>query len=391
MNAGPAGCGSPGECDGSGPGQEDDPGHPELTTLLGAWALGVCPPGRAPALREHLDRCAPCAAEAARLGDAVPLLEPGHSLDLMPDLRPRVLDDCLARRPALRPLPSWAAPLDAEAARLDALLDDMDEEEWRAPVPLRWYENDRPAHRTTTVAGVLDHLSEGDAVLARSLRLPKRPGGPAGEARSRWREQTRALVRASAGAGRGRRRLPHRPADAPPGRARRGISVADAFLDRAFACWTHAGDIAEAVDYPCEQPLDGHLRLLVDRTARRLPDAVAGRRRAGLASFTGRPTAAGRPGRTLHLEVEGPGGGHWYVPLDSPAALVSRSAARHAVAHVALEDVAFCRLAAGRIAPQDAAVGQEGDPAAIHDVLFATAALSTPLTGAGGRGGVRRR
>ncbi|MGV5036062.1 MDMPI N domain containing protein, partial [Streptomyces sp. NRAIS4] len=58
---------------------------------------------------------------------------------------------------------------------------------------------------------------------------------------------------------------------------------------------------------------------------------------------------------------------------DSPAAVGS---AEHEVAHVALDDVEFCKLAAGRVPPEEAAVGQAGDREAIRDVLFATAGLS---------------
>ena len=48
----------------------------------------------------------------------------------------------------------------------------------------------------------------------------------------------------------------------------------------------------------------------------------------------------------------------------------------HEVAHVALDGVEFCRLAAGHVPPEEAAAGQDGDREAIRDVLFAAAALS---------------
>jgi hypothetical protein len=83
--------------------------------------------------------------------------------------------------------------------------------------------------------------------------------------------------------------------------------------------------------------------------------------------------AAGAPGRTLHLEVESAGGGDWFVPLDSPAATAS---AENVVAHVALEGLEFCRLAAGHVSPAEAAAGQDGDRAEIADFLSATASLS---------------
>ncbi|MGW0346882.1 MDMPI N domain containing protein, partial [Streptomyces anthocyanicus] len=46
------------------------------------------------------------------------------------------------------------------------------------------------------------------------------------------------------------------------------------------------------------------------------------------------------------------------------------------VAHVALDGVEFCRLAAGHVPPAEAAAGQAGDREAIRDVLFAAAGLS---------------
>ncbi|UWM50675.1 hypothetical protein N0X72_17665 [Streptomyces carpaticus] len=130
------------------------------------------------------------------------------------------------------------------------------------------------------------------------------------------------------------------------------------------------------MDYPYEAPLGAHLRLLVDLTARRLPGSIAGRRRAGLATTRARLTTAGAPGRTVHLEIEGAGGGDYWIPLDSPTAAVTRVAARDAVAQVALADVEFCRLAAGRQSPAEAAVAGQGDQAAISDVLSALTALS---------------
>ncbi|SOD63604.1 hypothetical protein SAMN06297387_111153 [Streptomyces zhaozhouensis] len=391
---------------GSGP---TSPTHEQVTALLGAWALVACSVEESALVERHLADCAACADEAARLSDAAMLLEPRGGLDLAPELRAEVLEGCLARRPARLPVPSWAAPLDAEAARLDALLQDMADEEWLTEVRLRWFEDDVERGQTTTVGGVLDHLRALDGLLAGLMGLPDplaglpglaEPddpaartlaawslagrGGPeaAGDgtaSREPWRSQTRALVWAASRTGgrMGERRVPGALGD--PGRlpAVGGAwSLSDLYLERAFACYTHAGDIAHAVEYPYEPPLPPHLRLLVDLTARRLPGSVAGRRRAGLARSAARLTTAGSPGRTLHLEVEGAGGGDWFIPLDSPVAAISRTAARGAVAHVALDDVVFCQLAAGRIAPDEAASGAEGDPDIIHDVLAAAAGLS---------------
>ncbi|MFG2135448.1 zf-HC2 domain-containing protein [Streptomyces sp. NPDC048650] len=366
------------------------PPHTVLKSLLGAWALAACSAEETAAVEAHLTDCASCADEALRLREAVDLLHPADSLDLDPLLRSRVLEGCLGRRPARIPVPEWATPYDAETAKLDALLHDMGEAEWRAPVRLRWFDGERPVERETTVAGVIGHLMAVDGLVATALGLPD-PLGAAAPSDTRgptfrteaywdstgaqpgrlathgpWREQSYALIRTVSFAGGGVGEL-----TVPYGRLR--LPMGDSFLDRAFECWVHAGDIADAVDYPYEPPAAGHVHRLVDLAARLLPSALADRRRAGLAAPPQRLTEAGAPGRTLHLEVEGSGGGHWYIPLDSPAAL---GAKEHTVAHIALDSTEFCQLAAGHVAPQEAAAGQHGERDAIRDVLFATASLS---------------
>ncbi|MFI8997120.1 zf-HC2 domain-containing protein [Streptomyces sp. NPDC053542] len=368
-----------------------EPPHAVLKSLLGAWALAACSPEETAAVEAHLTDCAACADEALRLRDAVGLLHPADSLDLDPLLRSRVLENCLGRRPARIPVPEWAGPYDAETAKLDALLRDMGESEWRAPVRLRWFENDREAVRTTTVAGVIGHLMSVDGLVATALGLPDPLGAEVPEdaptdptertlaywrtgvheesplaTREPWREQSHALIRTVAFAGRGVAELA-----VPYGDFR--LPLRDSLLERAFECWVHAGDIADAVDYPYEAPAAHHMHGMVDLAARLLPSALAVRRRAGLAAPPRRLVEAGTPGRTLHLEVEGSGGGHWYIALDSPGALGTPD---RTVAHIALDSVEFCQLAAGHVSPEDAAAGQHGERDAIREVLFATASLS---------------
>ncbi|MFG2474083.1 zf-HC2 domain-containing protein [Streptomyces fagopyri] len=387
--------------------------HRVLKSLLGAWALAACSGEETAAVEEHLGECGACADEALRLRGAVGLLHRPESLDLDPALRTRVLESCLVRRPPRIPVPEWAAPYDAETARLDALLQDIADAEWHAPVRLRWFEDDGPVSRRTTVAGVIAHLLSVDGLVGVALGLDDPLGGaaervraeadvaaaatgvppgtelPAPEAatptgrtetywrashfpptravRGPWREQSHHLVRTVAFAGGGSGRL----AVSYGGFA---LPLRDSMLDRAFECWVHAGDIADAVDYPYEPPAPRHLHRMIDLAARMLPVSLAERRRAGRAAPAGRHlVAAGAPGRSLRLEIEGAGGGEWLIPLDSPAAVAS---AEREVAHVALDGVEFCRLAAGHVSPEEAAAGQVGDREAIRDVLFAAAALS---------------
>ncbi|MBA2947152.1 zf-HC2 domain-containing protein [Streptomyces himalayensis] len=397
--------------------------HRVLKSLLGAWALSACSPEEAEAVEAHLGTCGPCAEEALRLRDAVGLLHPAEPLDLDPMLRTRVLEGCLDRRPPRIPVPEWVAPYDAETARLDALLQDIGDSEWHAPVRLRWFDRDGLVSRKTTVAGVLAHLMMVDGLVALALGLDELPpmveasghtggeasGGRPGPAerteaywrashrpptravRRPWRDQTHTLVRTvafEAGSG------PEAPAIAlgsgsgsgsgsaegsrGPGRlsvdyGNFELPLRDSMLDRAFECWVHAGDIADAVDYPYDPPAPRHLHHMFDLAARLLPKTLAARRRAGLASPPRRLVAAGSPGRTLRLEVEGAGGGEWLISLDSPGAVAS---AEHEVAHIALDGVEFSRLAAGHIAPHEAVAGLDGDREAIREVLFAAASLS---------------
>jgi hypothetical protein len=388
----------------------DVPSHNLLKSLLGAWALAVCSAPETAAVETHLNDCTSCAEEALRLREAVGLLHSEQSLDLNPRLRAQVLAGCLDHRPPRIPVPEWARAYDAEAARLDALLSDMGESEWRAPVRLTWFDGQRLVGRDTTVAGVIGHLLAVDGTLATALGMPdplgphapgspvartealwrsesgasgsecSRPGasgsgysgsersdsGYSDSVREPWRAQTHALIRTASFAGSG-------IADLPVDFDGFALPMRDAFVNRAFACWVHAGDIAEAVAYPYDPPAPAHLKSMIDLYARLLPGALAERRRAGLAGPARRLVAAGAPGRTLHLEVEGSGGGHWYIALDSPAAVASPD---QEVARIALDREAFHQLAAGHIAPQEAAAGQLGDAEAIRDVLFATASLS---------------
>ncbi|MEU2154614.1 zf-HC2 domain-containing protein [Streptomyces sp. NPDC019396] len=366
--------------------------HGVLKSLLGAWALAACSAEETAAVEEHLTECAPCAEEALRLRDAVGLLHSDGELDLDPLLRSRVLENCLGRRPARIPVPVWASPYDAETARLDALLRDFGDADWHTPLRLRWFDGREPVSRRTTVAGVIGHLMSVDGLVASALGLDDPlaplpadaappPYSPAERTerfwrsaripvtrtiRAPWRDQAHTLVRTVSFAGRGVAEL-----SVPYGDF--ALPLRDALLDRAFECWVHADDIAHAVDYPYDPPSGAHLHHMIELAVRQLPAALAARRRAGLAGPARRLVTAGSPGRSLHLEVEGAGGGHWHIPLDSPAAIGDPD---QSVAQIALDAVEFCQLVAGHVPPAEAAVGQDGDREAIQDVLFAAASLS---------------
>ncbi|MFD3519415.1 maleylpyruvate isomerase N-terminal domain-containing protein [Streptomyces sp. NPDC058653] len=362
------------------------PSHSVLKSLLGAWALAACSPEETVHVENHLTECAPCADEALKLRDAVGLLQADRNLDLPPLLRSRVLETCLDRRAARIPVPVWATPYDAETARLDALLRDIGDAEWHAPLQLRWFEKEESTARRATVAGVIGHLMTVDGLVASALGLDDPLGSsapasptdrteafwrtahppPTRTIHEPWRDQSHTLIRTVSFAGRG-------VAELSVSYGEFALPLRDALIDRAFECWIHGWDIAAAVDYPYPPPSGPHLRVMIDLAAQLIPSALAARRRAGLASPARQLVVPGSPGRSLHLEVEGAGGGDWYIALDSPAAV---GTAELAVAQVALDGVEFCQLVAGHISPEEAAAGQDGDREAIRDVLSAAASLS---------------
>jgi uncharacterized protein (TIGR03083 family) len=356
--------------------------HGTLKSLLGAWALCACSVEESTAVEDHLARCAPCAEEAMRLREAVRLLHREDPLDLDPLLRAKVLKGCLGRRPARIPVPEWASPYDAETARLDAFLCDLGDLEWETPIRLTW----SGGERELTLCGVLAHLGSVDGLVATAIGLDDPLGSgaprtiaertdaaaarcsshPRGFVRDKWRTQTRDIVRTLSFADAD-------SSDLSVDFTELVLPVRDALIDRAFECWIHAEDIATALDYPYEPPAPRHLNRFIDLAVRQLPTVLADRKKDGLTSSAGWLTEADGPGRTLRLDVEGQGGGHWYIPLDSPTAITSEAMT---VATVVLEGAEFCQLAAGHRRPEDLAVGQDGDREAIRDVLCATASMS---------------
>ncbi|WP_079063075.1 maleylpyruvate isomerase family mycothiol-dependent enzyme [Streptacidiphilus griseoplanus] len=354
--------------------------HEAVRGLLGAWALDACPADESALLERHLADCGPCAAEAARLRDAAGWLSADEPLDPAPELRSQVLESCLVRRAPLLRVPDWAAPYSAETAKLDALLRDLGPSEWLERAEAPWHggtEYWRPAevlcHLTAvdgfvgTAYGLADPVgglpdvpagTPWAAVTARTAWLIDAHGGRAPEAvRALWREQTRALVHTVSLAGPAGGEVPVDYGDFR-------IPAQDALVDRAFECWIHADDVARAVDYPYEPPSAPHLRQMIDLAARTLP-AVLG----------GRPGAGGEgPPRVLRLVIEGPAAGEWLIPLDAP----ELPGDPDPVASLVVDGLEFCCLAAAHRDPDRMPVGQDGDAAAVRELLRAAPLLSRP-------------
>ncbi|QMU74979.1 MDMPI N domain containing protein [Streptacidiphilus sp. PB12-B1b] len=371
-----------------------DPGapaadHETLRGLIGAWALDACTPREAAGVERHLAGCPACAEEAVRLRDAAGWLSTDDPLDPAPALRGSVIAWALTRRPATVPVPDYSAAYAAETARLDALLRDLGDLDWQESAELRWHGG---AERLSP-AEVLCHLAAVDGLLAVALGLPDPTSGSdlverterlSAELRHRspeairalWRAQTRALVETAA--------LAEAGAEAAGGDTTGDTEVdyglfraplREAFLDRAFECWIHAVDIAEAVGYPYGPPRGVHLRRLIGVAARALPTALAALRGAGQATAAPGPDEA-RGHRAVKLVIEGRGESEWLIPLEPDAP--PPPPGTPPVATLALDGVEFCFLAAARRDPDRLPCGITGDRATAHDVLHATRLLSRP-------------
>ena len=369
--------------------------HGTLRGLLGAWALDACSDEESAQVEAHRTVCRSCSEEASRLRNAAGWLSADEPLDPDPKLRGSVLARALARRAPRFPVPGYTEVYIAETARLDALLRDLGEPDWRESAELRWHSGSellRPAE-------VLCHLTAVDGLLAVALGLPD-PSAGAGlgertallrerslrrspeSVRAQWRAQTRAVVATAALAealDEDDRAGPGPAGDVPVDYGAFRIPVRTAFLDRAFECWIHADDIAEAVGYPYDPPRSSHLRQLIGLAAQLLPTALAALRAAGNASLTAwQDPAFGDPRgpRAVRLIIEGRGSGEWLVPLEADAPVPPPDT--EPVAVLAVDGVEFCHLAAAHRDADRLPCGITGDRAAARDLLHAVRLLSRP-------------
>ncbi len=77
--------------------------------------------------------------------------------------------------------------------------------------------------------------------------------------------------------------------------------------------------------------------------------------------------------RSVRLQIDGESGGDWHLPLDGPE---DPAGPENCVSRVVLPEVEFCRLAAGHLAPRQAAAGRLGDQRAVVELLYAMTSMS---------------
>jgi len=125
---------------------------------------------------------------------------------------------------------------------------------------------------------------------------------------------------------------------------------------RTFELWTHDEDIRRAIERPLAAPGPSSLRLMAELANQLLPAGV---------SRSGVPGEGG----TARIVLTGAGGGCWTAELPpAPAAPLK--------VRIVTDAVDFCRLVAGRIAPDDLDAVVSGDAELAGRVLRGAAALA---------------
>jgi uncharacterized protein (TIGR03083 family) len=126
---------------------------------------------------------------------------------------------------------------------------------------------------------------------------------------------------------------------------------------RTFELWTHGDDIRQATGRPLSLLDEDRLSLMVNQLMRVLP--------LGLAL-----SDTSQPGCTARINLTGPGGGRFDVPL----AFGEVSGEPDITITAAVID--FCRLAAGRLTPDELDVLIEGDRGLLTPILAGATAFA---------------
>lgn len=279
-------------------------------------------------------------------------------------LRERVFAAAHAVRPAGRPVPEPPPTSPVEAFRgaaraLQATLRELDDERWHLP-----------AVRGLDVQGLVGHLTGVEQDLVRAL------SGDDEVAHADHVDSTQAVAMRQAGRAPAQTRrewvdamartldlLGNEPdLDRVVSLHRVRMPLGALLVVRTFELWTHENDVRRAVGLPASVPEPGALALMTGLAAALLPRGVA------LVDDGSGPV-------DLHLVLTGPGGGTWDVAVGRAAdGQVDPGDVPELV--VVAEAVAFCRLVANRIRPDELDPHVSGAVETAPRILAGAAALA---------------
>src|SRR5262249_52130499 len=245
----------------------------------------------------------------------------------------------------------------SEAARLDALLDEVPESGWN----VRTFNG-------LTARELVTHLASMESTVASVIGSPTVPDVTELDVErrtaiflARFRDRPLPDVRAGWGGWGGAFRgwFAAAPADAAVPVFGLTLGRDSLLVTRAFETWTHADDIRRAVGRHLEPPSAPTLARMADLSVTSMPAALEAAGRAH-PDKTGRvvPTARAAPdSRLAPLGFGGVG--------DAPGVALTA------------DGVAWCRVVSERMAPEALPRTVEGDPALADDLAAASSAFAT--------------
>ncbi|SDJ17556.1 maleylpyruvate isomerase N-terminal domain-containing protein [Nonomuraea jiangxiensis] len=204
---------------------------------------------------EHVASCPDCGAAIALLDEPDPAVAPP------PTLREAVLSMARRRRsPAVLGVSTVAVPYAEQVALMDDLLAELSEPQWEAPIA-----------KHGTVGGLVEHLADNDATVARFLgaRFTGVPRPAVTPAHRRWREQAGSLLARVSASSEVLLGVEVALAGARPARA----PLRQAMVQRTFETWTHAEDIRAATDRAGSAPRAEHVHMIAEFGLALLPRA----------------------------------------------------------------------------------------------------------------------
>jgi uncharacterized protein (TIGR03083 family) len=318
----------------------------EFDEIVAAFALDACDTDEMDAVERFIAANPDVVTDVERLRTAAAGLAASDALAPPRDVRAGVFAAARARREPRAQTPS-EAHAEIEATLVD-LLDDL------PPSAL-----DRITTNGLTVRGLVAHLAAMESLLAQWMGVPTFPevsiegvenrtaavteataDWPLADVIALWRRST-AAVRAAV------------PDVGPMVQWFTSRTPTDlAVLVSAFEIWTHTDDIRRAIGRPLGTPSAAALHTMAAGSMTMVPAALAasGRERAG---------------RTARIELTGPGGGTWTVPMQVGGAVGEPDVA------ITLSAVEWCRRFSERLEADELDVEVHGDRRLADDLVSA--------------------
>jgi uncharacterized protein (TIGR03083 family) len=268
----------------------------EFDDVVAAFALDACDADEMDAVERYITEHPDVGPEVERLRVAAAGLAASDALAPPRDVRANVLAGARERR-----APRISTPSQAHAEIEATLVDLLDD------IPVSALE--RTTTNGLTVRGLVAHLAAMESLLAQWMGVPTFPQVTIEGVETRtaavadatadwsfaevialWRRST-AAVRAAV------------PDAGPSVRWFGSQTPTDlAVLVSAFEIWTHTDDIRRATGRPLGTPSAAALHTMAEGSMSMVPAAL-------------RASGRERTGRTARIELTGPGGGTWTVPM----------------------------------------------------------------------------